>query len=388
MKFINVISKRFYNRSKVYGKYLGILSMLGMGVGCFAIIISISVMNGFENIVHQKLKGFEGDIRVFQNIYDPKWEKIDGVKKIIPFMERKIVLQANDVTRVVSMKAVDEEIMPEFYEIFLKGRFPRAGEIILGQDLAYRLGTEIGQEVYASSPIDHTIGFTTPYKKRFKVSGVFSTKVLNYDDQIVFGTLGDGKMLFSRKKKIDGYDIKVDSNFSIEKIKKRINSMIRPESSAISWDEQNKSLVDAMKIERYATIIVLSLIFVVSTFNLISNLSLISIQKTKEIGILLSMGASKKSIQYIIMMLGIRRAGIGAFLGFFIGYIIINVQSQFSIIPLPTEVYFLDSLPMILYFNDIILVLLISYSFIFIASFISGKKLSQIDVKEALQWVK
>ena len=388
MKFINVISKRFYNRSKVYGKYLGILSMLGMGVGCFAIIISISVMNGFENIVHQKLKGFEGDIRVFQNIYDPKWEKIDGVKKIIPFMERKIVLQANDVTRVVSMKAVDEEIMPEFYEIFLKGKFPRAGEIILGQDLAYRLGTEIGQEVYASSPIDHTIGFTTPYKKRFKVSGVFSTKVLNYDDQIVFGTLGDGKMLFSRKKKIDGYDIRVDRNFPIEKVKKRINSMISPESSAISWDEQNKSLVDAMKIERYATIIVLSLIFVVSTFNLISNLSLISIQKTKEIGILLSMGASKKSIQYIIMMLGIRRAGIGAFLGFFIGFIIINVQSQFSIIPLPTEVYFLDSLPMILYFNDIILVLLISYCFIFIASFISGKKLSQIDIKEALQWVK
>ena len=388
MKFVNIISKRFYNRSKVYGKYLGILSMLGMGVGCFAIIISISVMNGFENIVHQKLKGFEGDIRLFQNIYDPKWENIDGVKKIIPFMERKIVLQANDVTRVVSMKAVDEEIMPEFYEIFLKGKFPRAGEIILGQDLAYRLGTEIGQEVYASSPIDHTIGFTTPYKKRLKVSGVFSTKVLNYDDQIVFGTLSDGKMLFSRKKKIDGYDIKVDSNFSIEKIKKRINSMIGPESYAISWDEQNKSLVDAMKIERYATIIVLSLIFVVSTFNLISNLSLISIQKTKEIGILLSMGASKKSIQYIIMMLGIRRAGIGAFLGFFIGYILINVQSQFSIIPLPTEVYFLDSLPMILNFNDIILVLSISYSFIIIASFISGKKLSQIEVKEGLQWVK
>ena len=388
MKFVNIISKRFYNRSKVYGKYLGILSMLGMGVGCFAIIISISVMNGFENIVHQKLKGFEGDIRVFQNIYDPKWEKIDGVKKIIPFMERKIVLQANDVTRVVSMKAVDEEIMPEFYEIFLKGKFPKAGEIILGQDLAYRLGTEIGQEVYVSSPIDHTIGFTTPYKKRLKVSGVFSTKVLNYDDQIVFGTLSDGKMLFSRKEKIDGYDIKVYSNFSIEKIKKRINSMIRPEFSAISWDEQNKSLVDAMKIERYATVIVLSLIFVVSTFNLISNLSLISIQKTKEIGILLSMGASKKSIQHIIMMLGIRRAGIGAFLGFFIGYIIVNVQSQFSIIPLPTEVYFLDSLPMILYFNDIALVLIISFSFIFIASFISGKKLSQIDIKEALQWVK
>ena len=143
-----------------------------------------------------------------------------------------------------------------------------------------------------------------------------------------------------------------------------------------------------MKIERYATIIVLSLIFVVSTFNLVSNLSLISIQKTKEIGILLTMGASRKSIQHIIMILGIRRAGTGALLGFFTGCITINVQKQFSIIPLPTEVYFLDSLPMTLYFNDIILVLLISFSFILIASFFSGKKLSEIDVKEALQWVK
>ena len=309
-------------------------------------------MNGVENIVHQKLKGFEGDIRVFKDRFDPEWEKIDGVEKIIPFMERKIVLQANDITRVVSMKAVDEDIMPAFYEIFLKGTFPRAGEINLGQDLAYRLGTEIGQEVYASSPIDHTIGFTAPYKKRFKISGIFSTKVLNYDDQLVFGTLVDGKLLFSRKKTIDGYDIKVDSEFSIDKIKKKINNMIKPESSVISWDEQNKSLVDAMKIERYATIIVLSLIFVVSAFNLVSNLSLISIQKTREIGILLSMGAPRKSIHHIIMILGIKRAGIGAFLGFFIGFIIIIIQRQFSIIPLPTEVYFLDSLPMILYFNE------------------------------------
>ena len=72
MNWERIISDRFYEHSKVYGKYLSILSMLGMGVGCFAIIISISVMNGFENIVHQKLKGFEGDIRVFEDRYDTK----------------------------------------------------------------------------------------------------------------------------------------------------------------------------------------------------------------------------------------------------------------------------------------------------------------------------
>ena len=187
---------------------------------------------------------------------------------------------------------------------------------------------------------------------------------------------------------IDGYDVKVKDNYSILKVREDINNSINSDISVLTWDDQNRSLVDAMRMERYATILVLCLIFLVSTFNLAVNLSLISVQKTREIGILRVMGTSKSSIKKIIMKLGFKRAGLGAFLGLFIGLIIIMIQKQFAIIPLPSEVYFIDTLPMLIYLQDIILVSIMSFCFIFITSYFSGKKLSQIKIKEAIQWVK
>jgi len=388
MNWEKIISNRFYGHSKGHGKYLGIFSMIGVGVGCFAIIISISVMNGFETVVHKKLKGFEGDIRIYDSSNDGNWKKLEGIESIIPFMERKAVLESNDNIRVVSIKAIEEEMMQSFYDFSLRGARPRPSEIVIGQDLAYRLGKDIGEEILISSPIDQIVGLSIPFKKRFMISGIFSTNILDYDDQLVFITLNDGKALFSRKKMIDGYDIRVNDDYSIEGVKKNIKELINPRISVLSWDDQNRSLVNAMRMERYGTIIILSLIFLVSTFNLAANLTLISVQKMREIGILRVMGASENSILRIIMKLGFKRAGAGVFFGFFLGILIIIIQGQFSIIPLPAEVYFIDSLPMIIYFKDVILVLFISSCFICIASFLSARKLSQLNIKEAIQWAK
>jgi len=388
MNWEKIITNRFYGHSKGHGKYLGIFSMIGVGVGCFAIIISISVMNGFETVVHKKLKGFEGDIRIYDSSNDGNWKKLEGIESIIPFMERKAVLESNDNIRVVSIKAIEEEMMQSFYDFSLRGARPRPSEIVIGQDLAYRLGKDIGEEILISSPIDQIVGLSIPFKKRFMISGIFSTNILDYDDQLVFITLNDGKALFSRKKMIDGYDIRVNDDYSIEGVKKNIKELINPRISVLSWDDQNRSLVNAMRMERYGTIIILSLIFLVSTFNLAANLTLISVQKMREIGILRVMGASENSILRIIMKLGFKRAGAGVFFGFFLGILIIIIQGQFSIIPLPAEVYFIDSLPMIIYFKDVILVLFISSCFICIASFLSARKLSQLNIKEAIQWAK
>ncbi len=388
MNWEKIITNRFYGQSKDHGKYLGFFSMIGMGVGCFAIIISISVMNGFETFVHKKLKGFEGDIRIYDDKNDGKWKKYNGIESIMPFMERKAVLENNDNIRVVSIKAIEEERMSSFYDFFLRGSIPGPGEIVIGQDLAYRLGTEIGEEILASSPIDQIVGLSIPFKKRFRISGIFSTKILDYDDRLVFITLNDGKILLSRKETIDGYDIRIKDQYSIDEVKENIKELITSNISVESWDDQNRSLVNAMKMERYGTIIVLCLIFLISTFNLAANLTLISVQKIREIGILKVMGASESSIHKIIMKLGFKRAGVGAVFGFFLGISVIIIQQQFSVISLPAEVYFIDSLPMLIYLKDVIITLLISFCFIFIASFLSGRKLSQLNIKEAIQWVK
>ena len=222
----------------------------------------------------------------------------------------------------------------------------------------------------------------------FETCGLNLGSLRNKPWQLAFITIEDGKNIFSRKKMVDGYDIRVKDNYSITMLKNNIKKLVGSETSLLSWYDQNKSLVNAMKMERYATIIVLCLIFLVSTFNLAMNLSLISVQKTSEIGILRVMGTSESSIKKIIMKLGFKRAGLGAFLGICTAIIIILIQRQFSIIPLPTEIYFMDTLPMLIHIKDIFLVFVISICFIFITSFFSGRKLAQLNIKEAIQWVK
>jgi lipoprotein-releasing system permease protein len=143
-----------------------------------------------------------------------------------------------------------------------------------------------------------------------------------------------------------------------------------------------------MKMERLGTIVILSLIFLVAAFNLAGALSLISIQKIKEVGILKAMGAPPNSIQKIMIQMGMSRAGKGAIYGFALGIILVLLQNKFGWIPIPSEIYFIDALPMVLFPKDLFIVIFISILFIFTASFISGRKLAHTQIKDALQWAK
>jgi len=146
--------------------------------------------------------------------------------------------------------------------------------------------------------------------------------------------------------------------------------------------------VEAMKMERLGTIVILSLIFLVAAFNLAAALSLISIQKIKEVGILKAMGAPAESIQKIIIRMGFNRAGKGAICGFILGILLALVQNQFGLIPIPSDIYFIDALPMVLFPKDLYTVIFISFMFILLASFIAGRKLAHTQIKDALQWAK
>ena len=387
MNWEKFISNRFYQSSNYQGKYLGILSMIGMGVGCFAMLVSISVMNGFETLVHEKLKGIEGDIRIIGTTNEKDLSDIKGVKGIMPFMERKGIIEVNDLKRVALIKAIDETKMANFYDINIQGYIPKLGQIVIGKDLAYRLGKDVGDILYVYSPIDQAVGFSLPSKKKLQISGIFSTKILDYDERLVFIPLKDGQNIFKRKLEFDGFDIRTENeNGGI--VKTELENKLGPEYSIFTWDEQNKSLVNAMKMERLGTMVVLCLIFLVAAFNLAANLTLISIQKMKEVGVIRAMGAPIKSIYRIIILLGLKRAGIGLLFGFLIGILLILIQNYFNLIPLPSNVYFIDSLPMVIYMSDILIILGVSLLFILIASLSSGRKLIKIQINESIQWVK
>ena len=388
MNWEKFISNRFYDSSKNQGWYSGLFSMIGMGVGCFAMIISLSVMNGFETLVHGKLKGFEGDLRIVGHMSKTPVLGLNGIEAAMPYMERRGVIESNDVQKVVSLKAVNEKTMESFYNLPLRGVTPKSGQVAIGQDLAYRLGKDIGDEINVYSPIDQTIGFGLPPRKKLVISAIFSTKVLDYDDRFVFLSMSDGKSLFRRKSGYDGVDLRIKPNSDINQIKYDLIRNMGPEMEIQSWEDLNRSLVDAMKMERLGTIVILCLIFLVAAFNLAAALTLISIQRMKEVGILRAMGAPTHSILKMIIQLGLSRAGKGAISGFVSGIFLVLVQTKFSLIPIPSDIYFVDALPMVLMPRDLFIIVILSFIFIIAASYTSGRKLAHSNIKEALQWAK
>ena len=388
MNWEKFISNRFYDSSKNQGWYSGIFSMIGMGVGCFAMIISLSVMNGFETLVHGKLKGFEGDLRIVGHMSETPVLGLNGIEAAMPYMERRGVIESNDVQKVVSLKAVDEKTMESFYNLPLRGVTPKSGQVAIGQDLAYRLGKDIGDEIIVYSPIDQAIGFGLPPRKKLVISAIFSTKVLDYDDRFVFLSMSDGKSLFRRKSGYDGVDLRIKPNSDINQIKYDLIRNMGPEMEIQSWEDLNRSLVDAMKMERLGTIVILCLIFLVAAFNLAAALTLISIQRMKEVGILRAMGAPTHSVLKMIIQLGLSRAGKGAISGFVSGILLVLVQTKFSLIPIPSDIYFVDALPMVLMPRDLFIIVILSFIFIIAASYTSGRKLAHSNIKEALQWAK
>ena len=388
MNWEGIISKRFYLMTKVNGNKTGLFSTVGMGVGCFSMIIALAVMNGFENLVHLKLKDFDGDIRIERDVANFSEKHIDGINSYLEFIERRAVVESEKTKHVISIKAVDPLKMKSFYQFSLLGEAPSTGQIIIGQDLAYRLNKNISDSLLVYSPIDQVIGLGSLPRKHLIISGIFSTKILDYDDRYAFITLNDGEKIFKRKSHYDGIDIRVEKQYNIDEVKETLQNILGLGSTVKTWEDQNRSLVFAMRMERLGTIIVLSLIFLVAAFNLVTSLTLISIQKIKEVSILRAIGASSNSIIRIIIKVGIYQAGRGAIIGFAIAILIILVQNKFSIIMIPSEIYFVNALPMKIQIQDLLLIIVLSLVFIIGSSYIAGRKIAYSNLIKGLQWVK
>tara|TARA_B100000427_G_scaffold293665_1_gene271761 strand:+ start:189 stop:1355 length:1167 start_codon:yes stop_codon:yes gene_type:complete len=388
MNWQKIIINRFYYSSNNIGSDTSIFSMIGMGVGCFAMIIALSVMNGFEGQVHERLKGFEGDLNILNILPDNDFSNIQEIDLAMPYMERKGVIKTYETNLIVTIKAVDEKLMQEFYDIPIIGDTPKTGQVIIGVGLANRLGKNLHDEITLYSPIDQVYGFGFPPIKKMKISGIFSTKILNYDDYFIFITLNDGRNLFKRKSTYDGFDIKISDDAKIENVKAKILDMAGYNVNIKSWRENNRSLVEAMRMERLGAIAILGLIFLVASFNLSSSLILLSIKKMKEVGIIRVIGAPKFQIMRIMVYLGIKKAIRGAVVGMVIALLIIHIQNIFLFIPLPSNIYFIDYLPMKLKLTDLILVFIMVSAFIISSSYFSAKKIVDLKLTEALQWIK
>ena len=391
MNFSLKIAKRFMIGGKGSGpsRLTGWISIIGLTIGCMAMILSVSILNGFESRVVSKIIGFEGDLRI-TNVKD--WSKfesyissLNGVKSTMLFQKRKsLLIGRNNSQRMVELKSIEIPKISEFYDLNIKQvNSSKTQQIILGEMTARRLNLNLGDEVRILSPIDNGSAWGLPIQVQCIVSGIFNVQVLDLDDKIAFISKNVGQKLFLRKNGPDGLDIRLDKNSDFQIIANMIKNKF-PNIKVNKWSDLHSELFNAMRFERIGALFVLSLIIVVACFNLITTLILVTAQKIRQIGILQVMGCSQKVIKTIIMSQGVMIGSIGITAGLIFGVIIIILQNTYGLIPLPEDVYFISFLPMNIYFYDIITILSISFGMVILSVSIAAKRSTMISTLDAV----
>jgi lipoprotein-releasing system permease protein len=384
------------------------ISVLGVAIGVAALIIVLSVMNGFESEVRSRIIGFDTHIRV-RTYHD---EGMDSVRAVIarirdiPHIEGisayildKGMIQAAgrsdgclirgaDPASIDSVSDLAKNIVygkPELGIVERTGGRPLPG-IVLGRYLAERLYVEPGDVVTIFTPAGVRSMLQMPPVKQFVVSGYFETGMYEYDNTYVYISISAAQELFKMGEKVSGVEIRLDDLFKADQVVSAIEKRLGFPYYPMTWFEMRKNLFSWMQLEKWAMFIILSLIIMVAAFNIVSTMIMVVMEKTKEIGILKSMGATSGGVMRIFLYQGAVVGIVGTALGLSIGYGLCWAQLKYKIFSLPGDVYFINVLPVKTEIQDFALIGAASVFICLAASLYPAKKAASLIPVEAIRY--
>jgi len=385
------------------------ISIVGVMIGVAALIIVLSIMNGFESEVRQRIIGFGAhiELRKFHSQgvenYGELLEKVRNIDHIVgisPYISEKGLIISRSKKSGVAIKGIDIGTVAQVSDIqndVIYGEFrladtPTEGSrpfpgIVLGRYLADKLNVDLGDKVSVLSPTGISpLMSKIPALRTFVVTGFFETGIFEFDDVFAYISLKEAQRLFEMKKTITGLEIKLDDLNYADVVASAIDQRLGYPYATVTWFEMNKNLFSWMQMEKWGAFIILSLIIMVAAFNIVSTLIMVVLEKTKEIGILKSMGATPTSIQRIFMLEGLVGGVMGTLLGCIIGYAVCWAQLKFQFFSLPADVYIISALPVLMKVSDFVYITLAGISLCFLATVYPARKAAKLDPVEAIRY--
>jgi len=386
-------------------KIISIFSFLGIMLGVAILIIVMSVMNGFKTDLTKKILGLNPHIVIQPNSFkiDEKFilklkENFKDISLSKSYSGEGIII-SNDNAKGVILKGVDkkEENTSKFFSNYLtSGNFKNFGsnQVFIGSELAFNHNLTEGDNlsVMSSSFVTTPIG-ALPKQQNFKIAGIFSTGFLEFDQNIVFLNIEDALSIFNKEKEDQNIEIFLTEPLEANNYKEKIQKLDQ-NYFIYTWSDLNKSLFSALKVERNVMFIILSLIVVVAAFNIISGLTILIKNKTKEIAILKTLGLSNKSIKKTFFLTGLTIGFFATVSGVILGVLFsINIEkfriflsTMFNFEIFPSDIYFLDKLPSEININSILVIFIISLIISAIASYLPAMKISKMSTFRALRY--
>ena len=400
------ITFRFLKTRKKDGflNVISIFSFLGISLGVAVLIIVMSVMNGFRTELINKIVGFNAHITVkpYENYLDNdnfKNNKLDLISnnKILSNSSEAIIIQEKNSKGILLRGYLNKDFSKlELIKNknFIGNKTIEKNFISIGKELSFNLGLNIGDNIsiMSSSGIETIIG-SLPKKKNFTVISIFESGLIDFDNNIIFLNLNTLEEFSNLPKEDRNLEIYLKKPEDIENQKKIVQNIF-PNEFVFTWADMNKSLFSALKVERNVMFIILSLIIIVAAFNIISGLTILVKNKTKDIAILKSIGVLNKSIIKVFFLVGIIIGTSATFFGILIGvtfsYYVENIReflsSTFDLTLFPEEIYFLSTMPSEIKISSIILISFCSIFITIIVSIFPAMKAAKLDPVKSLKY--
>ncbi|OBQ52691.1 lipoprotein-releasing ABC transporter permease subunit [Halodesulfovibrio spirochaetisodalis] len=407
MKFESFIALRylFARRQQSFISVISIISVLGVALGVASLIVVLAVMNGFTEDLRDKILGVNahvitmsaaGNISGYAEL-TKEIEGVSGVTGVTPFIYSELMASSSQgvkgvILRGVQPKSADKVLTIRKYMI--DGGFPELERkglpgIIIGNELAKRLGVGIGRRINLLSPSGKKTsqGFV-PRVRNFRVVGIYKTGMWEYDSSLAFVTLNSARELLGwNDSKVTGIEVSVSDVNNADKVAKKITEKLGgyPFYSR-SWMDMNANLFAALKLEKTAMGVILTLIVLVGSFSIITTLVMLVMEKTRDIAVLMSMGATKKQIRRIFMLQGTIIGVVGTALGFALGLGVGELLKKYQFVELPKGVYSMDKLPIIHDWTDLVIIGVSAMVLCFLATLYPAKQAAKLEPADALRY--
>lgn len=430
MQFELFVAAR-YLRAKRRQAVIGIItviSIVGVAAGVASLIVALAINNGFRQDLQDRLLGSTSHINllrveadgirnwqpvlsqlekqphvvagapaIYEQVLISRGARAQGavLKGIIPAEENKVSDLLNSVRTgsAAALSATEDTTSsqtpsdPELQNAFSARIISSLAPIVLGKDMADQLGANVGSLVTVTSPQGELTPFgIVPKYARFKVVGIFSSGFYDYDNTWAFIRLSDAQRLFDLSDVVSVLEFKVDDIYKAAEIGSQLETAAGKGFMATNWMEQNRAIFRALRLERVVTFITIGLIVFVAALNILISLIMMVMEKTRDIAVLVSMGAKKKQIRRIFMYQGMLIGVIGTVIGLVLGYSLSWAAGHYHLVSLSAEVYSIDYVPFAPRFWDAVLVSLVAIGISFVATLYPSWSAAGVLPAESLRY--
>lgn len=392
-------------RKQRFISVITVISVLGVMVGVMALIVVLSVMNGFRADLMSKILGVNSHVLVlnlrgpfaeYENIFE-KTIQVPGVVAATPFIHTQVMINHTGMVSGAVLRGVDVHTAPlvvTFEEMVKAGSLrdlereeKDQAAIILGSELARQVGAQVGAVVTVISPEGKLTPLgRSPHSQAFQVVGIFDSGMYEYDSSMAYIALSEAQSFLTLGERVTGLGVRVVDPYQSDRIAGEIQKALGYPFWTKDWKLMNRSLFAALKLEKLTMFIILTMIVLVGALNIISTLVMVVMEKTRDVAILRAMGATARSVMSIFMLQGLLVGFIGTIAGLFSGLGLCQLLHKYQFIDLPADVYYISKLPVRVESLDVFLVSISAVVISFLATLYPSWYASRLNPVESFRY--